>query len=212
MEWGVVLKFTGVVVAMLDPIGNLPVYLKETAGDDPRVRRTVSLLLATALCIALVAVFMGGMTLLQFFGVSLDSFRIAGGLLLLLYGLARVQDRDRRHECRASDGPGIGSRFRALLVPICIPIYVGPGTISTVIVYSQTAESNWMRGAMIAALLAAGVIVGLTFLFSGLVKRVLGETGLSVAGRLMGLVLAAVGVELLVKGLSGALPGLIGKV
>ena len=209
MEWGLVLKFAGVVVVMLDPIGNLPVYLKETAGDDPRVRRTVSIMLAIALSVALVLVYVGGMALLQFFGVSLDSFKIAGGLLLLLYGLARVQDIERHVES-AGDAPvGVGARFRALLVPICIPLYMGPGTISTVIVYSQSDDSGWMHWAMMGALIVVGGAVGLTFVFSGFVKRVLGDTGLSVTGRLMGLVLAAVGVELLVKGLQGALPGLI---
>lgn len=210
MDWAVVAKFGGLVVAMLNPVGNLPVFLSETSSDEPRSRRKVSLLLAIALWVSLVLVFLGGHGVLAFFGVSLSAFMIAGGLLLLMFGLKQINNSASVVEPRPHENPTPGARFRDLLVPVCIPLYVGPGTISTCVVYSQQADNVVMKFAMVGALLLASALVGATFIGGGLVKHILGETGLVVVGRLMGLVLAGVGVELLLKGISGAFPGVLG--
>ena len=133
--------------ALVDPIGNIPIFAAATAGASMRQRLSVSALICIFIVIFLCFFFFTGLGLLQFFGISLAAFRIAGGILLLLLGLDMTRedflkmfaDPDAVKDA-ANDTGYARRRFQRLVVPFAMPLLIGPGAISTIIIQAGEAE------------------------------------------------------------------------
>ena len=127
--------------ALVDPIGNIPIFAAATAGASARQRMHVTALLVLFIVGFLTVFFFTGLSLLQFFGISLAAFRIAGGILLLLLGLDMTRGdflkmfADADAVADAADVRGYAKRrFQRLVVPFAMPLLIGPGAISTIII------------------------------------------------------------------------------
>jgi multiple antibiotic resistance protein len=180
-------------------------------------RETIRVASFSVLCvISICAVF--GLAVLGFFGISLASFQVGGGLLMLTSALSMINARTAEAAAHDDDvqaiddttKPADPSRHSVAVVPLTIPLLTGPATMSTVVIYAEQAESFWQH----AALIGYGIIIaGLTFAcFSAAsgISRILGQTGINVMTRLMGLILAALSVEVIAKGLVQLFPALAG--
>jgi multiple antibiotic resistance protein len=150
--------------ALLDPIGNVPIFAAATAGASLRQRITVSAMICLFAVVFLGFFFFTGLGLLQFFGISLAAFRIAGGILLLLLGLDMAREdflaifADADAATDAKDVRGYARRrFKRLIVPFAIPLMIGPGAISAIIIQSGEAAKLGFAGtvASLAAMIAA---------------------------------------------------------
>jgi multiple antibiotic resistance protein len=202
-------RFLAAFFAMLNPIAAMPVFLSLTEGESEASRRRTALTAVIATLVACVAVALVGRYVLGLFGISIDSFRIAGGILLFSIALTMIggarhtssagTERERGQMERV-DNPGI--------YPFTIPMTVGPGTIATLIIFSEQVTTPVRAGIFGAVLL---IVVGLLFLalmIAPLIDRVISQSARTVSIRIMGIILAALAVEFVIVGLRNS--GLIG--
>jgi multiple antibiotic resistance protein len=206
--------------ALIDPIGNVPIYAAATQSQSDTSRRWLSVYMALFTAAMLTIFFFAGLDILKFFGISMDAFRIAGGLLLFLMGLdmARgdfIDSFNQKEEVR--DGQAhlsvapLGHRasakksFEKLVVPFAFPLMVGPGTISSVIIQSGTASKFGVAGmaAGVAAILTTALALLVTLLFSNTISRIFGRVGMVVVIRVLGLILCALSVQIVISAIGG---------
>lgn len=202
--------------ALVDPIGNIPIFAAATAGASLRQRLSVAALICLFAAAFLGFFFFTGISLLQFFGISLAAFRIAGGILLLLLGLDMTSGEFLKTFHDPDHDPGdvrgyARRRFQRLVVPFAIPLMIGPGAISTIIIQAGEAAKIGPAGqaAGVAAILAASLAAFLCFAATGPISRLLGNVGMSIVVRVLGLILCALAIQFILMGLSEALPGMI---
>lgn len=203
--------------ALVDPIGNIPIFAAATTGATARQRLSVSALICIFIAVFLAFFFFTGLWLLQFFGISLAAFRIAGGILLLLLGLDMTRGdfltmfADADAAADAKDVRGYAQRrFKRLIVPFAMPLLIGPGAISTIIIQAGEAQKLGYAGT-VAGMLAIGAAAFATFVtFSATapISRVLGDVGMAIIVRVLGLILCALAIQFILAGLGEALPGM----
>jgi multiple antibiotic resistance protein len=183
-----------------------------------RQRLSVSALICLFAAAFLAFFFVTGLGLLQFFGISLAAFRIAGGILLLLLGLDMTRDNflksfaDNDADSGPADVRGYARRrFQRLVVPFAMPLMIGPGAISTIIIQAGEASRIGYQGqvAGMVAIIAACIATFLCFALTGPISRILGEVGMSIIVRVLGLILCALAIQFILLGLSEAIPGMI---
>ena len=151
---------------------------------------------------------LAGLQIIQFFGISLASFQVGGGLLLLISAvqMLNAQPAEARKEDVSEGSNKVDAGASIAVVPLTIPLLTGPATISTMVIYAEKTRDWWQ----LAVLVGYGVVVALAtyavFSASGRIARALGQTGIDIMTRLMGLILAALAVELLADGLQKLFP------
>jgi multiple antibiotic resistance protein len=196
------------LLAIVNPIGVVPFFIHFTQNFTPAQRRStirVSAFTAGAV-IALSA--LCGLRIIEFFGISLASFQVGGGCLLLISSLAMLnaQPAEGRKEDVSEGTSKVDAGASIAVVPLTIPLLTGPATISTMVIYAEKTRTFLEH----AVLVGYGVVIGLAtyaaFAASGRIAKVLGRTGINVMTRLMGLILAAMAVELLADGLVKLFP------
>ena len=199
-------RFLAAMFAMLNPLAAMPVFLSLTEGSTGPARRAMALQASFAALIACFLIAIGGKAVLGVFGIGIDSFRIAGGILLFMIALTMISGA--RHTSSAGterersvqediDNPAI--------YPFTIPMTVGPGTIATLIIFSEQAAGDMARWTMFAAVVA--IMVGLlcaALLVAPLLDRMVSHTARTVSIRIMGIILAALAVEFVITGLRGS--------
>jgi multiple antibiotic resistance protein len=172
---------------VLDPIGEVPVFLSLTAEATPAARRR-TFLLAWAVALGLMFVFIfAGKQILDVFRITLQDFQIGGGLLLLLIGLKLVNGG---HLVSEHDEAAAG------VIPIACPLLVGPGAITTGLVFVQLYGLLMTFGAVLLAFLATFIVL----MAASEINRILGRTGTNILTRIMGILLAAIAVQLMRSG------------
>lgn len=197
------------LLAIGNNIPALGAFLSQTRGL-PRARVWRVILNTTAVCLISLLLFMAaGLAVLRVFGISISSFQIAGGLLLALLGLEMLghgrPPASPTPAPPAAEGADEGAFHRVLtnaVVPIGIPLTVGAGTFSAVVLFANSAARNGTSASLAAAIVALVAINALVFRFAGTVIERLGPLGLMVFTRIMGLFTLAIGVEFVVRGLS----------
>ena len=215
-EFGV--NFFVAMFALIDPIGNVPVFAAATSNASPAGRRWVALYISLFALGFLIFFFVTGLSLLRFFGISLAAFRIAGGILLLLLGLdmtrkdmtAAFADPSEEHE--TVDARGYARRrFERLVVPFAMPLLIGPGAISATIIYAGEARTIGWGGATagLVAMAAIALSTFVTFVLTPIISRALGRIGMTIIVRVSGLILCAMAVQFLIIGMNDATHGLV---
>ena len=191
------------LLAIVNPIGVVPFFIHFTRNFTPAQRRKTARIAATTalLVIAISAVL--GLQILEFFGISLASFQVGGGLLLLMSAIQMLNAQPA--ESKASDVDEGASRADAgasiAVVPLTIPLLTGPASISTVVIYAEKTANVWQLAVLVGYGLIIGLATWLSLSAAGKIGKVLGQTGINVMTRLMGLVLAAIAVEVMSDGL-----------
>lgn len=192
-------QFFIAMLAIVDPVTILPLYLHLVrhfdAGERVRLARNAALTVTVAL---VVTVFIG-QQVLYFFGISIGSFQIAGGLLLLIVALQLLYQKDEQLVVQqVVDKRAMASE---VVVPLAIPLLAGPGAFSTVIVFSFRAD-DWRHDLILSGcLLALGGIVWVALHMSGKLMAFLSPLAISIINKMMGLIMAAIAVEFIVNGI-----------
>ena len=196
------------LLAIVNPIGAVPFFLAFTQGLSRSERqRTLRVSSFSAFCVIAISG-VAGLQIIGFFGISIASFQVGGGMLLLISSLhmlnAEPAESGKDDVAEGQNKADIG--LSVAVVPLTIPLLTGPATISTVVIYAEKTQTFLQH----AVLVGYGVVIGLAtyaaFAASGRIARVLGRTGINVMTRLMGLILAAMAVELLADGLVKLFP------
>jgi multiple antibiotic resistance protein len=151
----------------------------------------------------MLAFLFGGNYLFRFFGISLPAFQIAGGIVIFYNGFAMVRAQVQAKYTAEEASEGIRKDDFAI-VPLAIPMICGPATISTVILYAAEANGSTEIAVLAAAVLAAAIVHYVLLALSTEVSRVLGITGMNVLTRIMGLLLASIAVQIVIKGLGAS--------
>lgn len=214
MELGVEIgKLIVAFLVLINPFSALSLYLDLTHDHSTKERRKIARTAAVAV-FAVISVFAltGGM-LLKVLGISVGSFQVGGGILVLLIAIAMMNGNDnpaKKNIGTEQEAEQLAQRNAKAIavVPIAIPITIGPGGISTVIIYASAAKSY----SDIALIIAAGFLVSAIcygiLVVAGRISKRLGATGLTILNRIMGMMLAAVSVEIIVSGLKTIFPQL----
>lgn len=209
LSWNDYLRmFTG-LIAIVGPISTVPLFLNFTENiqdQRKRIARTAAFAVACILTVSAV----GGERILAMFSISIDGFRIAGGLLLLTIAFQMLEARMSRmrntpeENLEALDSTHVG------VVPLALPLLAGPGAISTVILFSQQSAELAHKAVLIGLCWLIALSIWASFHLAPQISRHLSQTSMNIASRVMGLILAAMAVEFIVGGLRNLLPGLAG--
>jgi MarC family membrane protein len=210
MEWSILRSFAITLFALLNPLGMLPIFISYTAREGRGVQRWVALFVSLTVLGLLLIFLITGASILQFFGVSLNSFRIAGGILLLIIGINIVNGTGATTgeilvtKDKQSDISQAKSLYRQIVIPMAMPLLVGPGVIANVILHANEAEVEKARGLFLGLIIMTILVCFLLFIVLAAgkgVQRVLGDIGLNITQRVMELFVAAIGVQFMVTGL-----------
>jgi multiple antibiotic resistance protein len=200
------------LLVIVNPIGVIPFFIHFTQGFTREQRRHTAQIAALAAFLVISISALAGLQIIEFFGISLASFQVGGGLLLLMSAIqmlnAQPAEARRDDLTQGSDKADAGASIA--IVPLTIPLLTGPATISTMIIYADKTRHWWELGVLVLYGVIVGAAVWLAFRLSGRIARALGPTGINVMTRLMGLLLAALAVEVMSDGLIKLFPALAG--
>jgi multiple antibiotic resistance protein len=196
------------LLAIVNPIGVVPFFLHFTQHFTREQRgHTIRVSAFAAFCVIAVSA-LAGLKIIEFFGISLASFQVGGGCLLLISSLAMLNAQPAEGKPNdMSDGQAkLDAGASIAVVPLTIPLLTGPATISTMVIYAEKTRHLWQLAVLVGYGVVIGLVTYLVFTASGRIAKVLGRTGINVMTRLMGLILAAMAVELLADGLTKLFP------
>ena len=200
------------LLAIVNPIGVIPFFIHFTRGFSREQRRRTIRVAAIGAFVVIAVSALAGLRIIEFFGISLASFQVGGGMLLLVSALQMLnaqQAESRSDDLReGSDKADAGDSIA--IVPLTIPLLTGPATISTMVIYAEKTRHWWQLAILVGYGVVIGLAVWLAFSLSPRIARVLGRTGINVMTRLMGILLAALAVEVMSDGLLKLFPGLGG--
>ena len=218
MELGVEIgKLLVAFLVLINPFSALSIYLDLTQNHSTKEKRRIARTAALAVFIVIIVFALSGGILLKILGISVGSFQVGGGILVLLIAISLMNGND--NPAKPKIDPNSEEHHHAqqirrnekaiAVVPIAIPITIGPGGISTVIIYSSAAKNY----SDIALIIISGFLVSLICYFilvvAGRISKRLGTTGLTILNRIMGMMLATISVEIIVAGLKSIFPQLV---
>ena len=190
--------------SILNPLGSIPIFLALTAGYSPDRLKAISIACALTVAIGLIVSAILGRYILDFFHISIDAFRIGGGILIMINALSMIQGRIGQSKMNAREFEKQKDAENIGIVPLAIPLLVGPGSISTTILYSKTFTSAQQWTISIFVFILLGFIVYIVQFFAKKIKRFMGDVGVNVMTRIMGLILIALGAEFIITGIKGS--------
>jgi len=206
--------FAATSFALLNPLGMLPIFMGYSGHLGTVAQRWLALLLSLTVLGLTLLFLVTGNAIIDFFGITLDSFRMAGGILLLLIGINIVMGgsgkaaQDLEIETQASEFNEAKSVYRQIVVPFAMPLLVGPGVIANLILYAGEARHSHDPALFWGLVLVTIALTALTWLIlvSGhVLRRVLGDVGLTIMTRILGLLVAAIGMQFILTGLSNVI-------
>lgn len=196
------------LLAIVNPIGVVPFFIHFTQSFTRQQRQqTIRVSAFTAFCVIGLSALMG-LKIIEFFGISLASFQVGGGTLLLISSLQMLnaQPAEGRKEDVSEGAHKVDAGASIAVVPLTIPLLTGPATISTMVIYAEKTRHWWELAVLVGYGVVVALVTYLVFTASGRIAKVLGQTGINIMTRLMGLILAALAVELLADGLIKLFP------
>ena len=196
------------LLAIVNPLACIPFFIHYTQGFTLAQRKHTILVASFSVFVVIGLSAVLGLKLLEFFGITLASFQVGGGMLLLTSSLAMINAQPA--EAKSADADmneaEMAARTSIAVVPLTIPLLTGPATMSTVVIYAEKTKTFLQLGTLVGY----GIVIALaTFACLSLaqpIARVLGKTGINVMTRLMGLILAALAVEVMADGLTKLFP------
>jgi multiple antibiotic resistance protein len=195
-----VLIFTSIFF-IVDPFAVIPSFLAMTARDSPEQRRVLARRGAWTCAITLTLFALGGSMIFTIFGITIGAFKIAGGVLMGLNALDMVQARrSQQRETPVETAEGIQKEDIGIL-PLGVPMLAGPGAISTVMVLALGAKTVAATAAVYVSIVLTSLLTYAVLSAASLVERRLGQTGMRILTRLMGLVLLAIAVQFILDGI-----------
>ncbi|EKZ6378046.1 YchE family NAAT transporter [Klebsiella pneumoniae] len=202
-------KFFIGLFALVNPVGIIPVFISMTSYQPAAVRNKTNLTANLSVAIILLTSLFLGDGILQIFGISIDSFRIAGGILVVTIAMSMISGKLGEDKQNKQEKSETAVRESIGVVPLALPLMAGPGAISSTIVWG-TRYHSWVHlvGFSLAIAVFALCCCGI-FRIAPWLVRLLGQTGINVITRIMGLLLMALGIEFIVTGIKALFPGLL---
>ena len=194
--------------AIIDAIGNTPMFLSITPHNTPAERVRMARKAAVSVFMILTVFALLGNRIFQFFGITMDAFRIAGGLILLKIALDMVEAKSLRTRHTPEEDQENLAKEDVAIIPLAMPMLSGPGAISAVIVLTAQATTVGMMGALIAAIGINAALVYLILRSSSRVVALFKETGMRILTRILGIILASLAIQFILTGIQNHLGGI----
>ncbi|ASI88553.1 MULTISPECIES: YchE family NAAT transporter [Vibrio] len=208
IEFAIYLQFFLGLVAAVNPVGIMPVFVSLTGHMSLEDKNKTAATANIAVAIILITSLLAGQVLLDMFSISLDSFRVAGGLLLLSIAFSMMSGKLGEDKQNKQEKSEYVSKEQIGVVPLAMPLMAGPGAISSTIVYGARYPGMLETTGIIITIIAFALCSWLLYRSAPLIVRFLGQTGINVITRIMGLILGALGIEFMANGLKALFPGL----
>ncbi|MDF2617787.1 MAG: multiple antibiotic resistance (MarC)-related protein [Xanthobacteraceae bacterium] len=209
MDFAFAAKVFAALFAIMNPIANLPIFLSLTSDMGEAEQRRTAVLVSATVAVGCIVSALAGSAILGFFGLDVNHFRLAGGLIVLLIALSMLHGTDSAtHSGSGEEKATFATASNVAFYPLAIPILLGPGTISALIVYAHDATGTDRITALGAGMLAFLLLLAATLIAAPTLARIISPTVMSVTKRLMGMILAAIAMEMLVASLRALFPGL----
>lgn len=210
LEHAAYLKIFIGLLAIVNPLGAIPIFISLSTGLSRDERRRIINIVATSVTSILLVSLLLGEVILGIFGISIHSFRVGGGILLLLMSISMLhahvspitQTEEEAEESRDKESIAV--------VPLSIPLLAGPGAISTVIIDAHKSSAVGHYAVIAAEIVALSLILWTVLRLSPFISQRISATGINIFTRIMGLILAAIAVEFIANGLKGLFPALGG--
>jgi multiple antibiotic resistance protein len=208
LDWAEYTKFFLALMVIVNPIGAVPLFVSMTTHDTAEERRRIAGVASISVAIVLVVSSVAGQPLLAFFGISIASFKVGGAILILLLAISMMHASPTGEKQTPAEAQEAIDKESIAVVPLAIPLLSGPGAISTTIIFSTGRSSLSHILLIIVCCLLVSLATWVALRAAAPVTRWLGQIGVNIAIRLMGLLLAAVAVEIFTSGILVLLPGL----
>lgn len=194
------------LIAIVNPVGAIPIYISLTSSLKDSERNIISRTTTYSVFLILVFSLILGEVVLNFFGITISSFRVAGGILILLMAISMMHAKTngiKRTEEEAEESENMES---IAVVPLAIPLLAGPGAISTVILYAHK-DTGLLHYSLIGlVILTVSCLLFLAFRSVKYISPYLSQTAINIFSRIMGLILAAIAIEFIANGIKGLFP------
>jgi len=207
-DWRTNAEIATALFVIADPIATIPIFINLTSGQGAEERKHTARVTAMTVATVLVLSIFLGQPLLRLFGISIASFRVGGGILILLMAISMLNARLSRTHGTPEEMQEGSEKDDPAVVPLGVPLLAGPGAISTIVIYAHQATDAYDTAFLVLAGLLVSLAVWIALRMADPIRKLLGKTGINIISRLLGLVLAAVAIEFIARGLVQLLPGL----
>ncbi len=197
IEWTFIVKTTIALIAIVDPIGCLPLFLSLTGQHKKINKKNIVKMTAITVFIILVTSLFLGDKILNMFGITMPSFQICGGILLLIMAISMMLGK---HQIIESGQNGKSDKELIAFVPLSIPLLAGPGAMSNMIIAAHQAPNFINQSFLILPCLAVSLLIWLTLSFAENISKVIGAIGTKIITRVMGLLLGSMAIEFITRG------------
>lgn len=201
-----IVKFSITLISILNPLSAIPVFLGYIKHHKNLNIKKVTNTCAIACTITILVSMVFGQALLNFFGISVASFTIGGGFLLFTVAFSMISAHQSNTKMNTEEIKSLDFEREIGIIPLAIPLLSGPGTISTSIIHAKnfTTSTHWIA-AMIMVILV-GFIIKIILSYSEIIGEKLGQIGLNVLTRIMGLILLSMAIEMIASGIKEIMP------
>jgi len=200
LAWNEYIKIIISLIVIIDPLGAIPIFVGLTADQSDRERKHTAYVASLSVSIILVISCLVGEWILRLFGISIDSFRVGGGILLLLMSIAMMHAKESTAKHTDKEDEEAHHKEHIAVVPLAIPLLAGPGAISLAIIYAEKMTGIVNTAFLLVSCVAVGFLMWGSLRLAMPISKVLGRTGINIATRIMGLILAAISIEFIATG------------
>ena len=210
MDIMIYVKFFLGLLAIINPIGLLPVFVSLTSHQTEVERNHTGKVANFAVVVILLVTMLAGQHILNLFSISLSAFRIAGGTLIAIIAMSMLQGKLSEVKRNQEEDRESSAMESVAVVPLALPLMAGPGAISSVIVFAAGHNSFANFVGMFVTIVLLGLVSFGLFRMAPAIFKYLGKTGINVITRLMGLLMLSMGIEVIAAGVKGLFPSLLG--
>ena len=197
------------LIAIVNPVGSIPIFISLTSNLSTADRDTIPNTVVYSVFVILVLSLVLGQWILDFFGITVGSFRVAAGILILLMAISMMHAKTSEAKRTEEEAEESEKKDSIAVVPLAIPLLAGPGAISTTILYAHTGSGLVHYCLVGLVVVAVSAILFITLKSVPLISKYLSQTGVNIFTRIMGLILGAIAVEFIANGIKGLFPSLV---
>lgn len=196
------------LLVLVNPIGAIPIFIGLTPDASAQERKRIAKTASIAVAVIILTFVALGDSLIRLLGISMGSFQVGGGILVMMISLSMMNAAPTATKTTRQETEEAGGRANIAVVPLALPLLTGPGTISTVIIYSGHAQGWWGYLSLVICALLIALACYVAMIAATPVSRMLGQTGINIVNRVMGMLLAALSVEIIADGAVKLFPAL----
>ncbi len=208
MDWAYLFKIGIALFAIVNPIGSVPIFISATDGWNRSEKLRTSNVIAMTVFLVLLTSALFGDGILAFFSITIPSFQVGGGILILLIAINMLHAKQSHSKQTPEEAKTLEERDVIAIVPLSIPLLAGPGAIGSMIIAAQQSKTLLGHISLAIPIFVVAILIWLTLQLSSYIADKLGTIGINIVTRLMGLILAAMAVEFIAHGLLGLFPAL----